>query len=118
MGPLGPEAAQANTRSRDTYLSAQYRRLKPRHGHRKALGAVRHPIVVACWHMLTTGEVYRDAGGDYFTRLDPDKQTGASLPNSNASDTSSRSRRPPLDPDVISHQLPSPARPPAAGENG
>jgi len=25
--------------------------------------------------MLTTGEVYRDAGGDYFTRLDPDKQT-------------------------------------------
>jgi hypothetical protein len=25
--------------------------------------------------MLTTGEVYRDAGGDYFTGLDPDKQT-------------------------------------------
>ena len=23
--------------------------------------------------MLTTGEIYRDAGGDYFTRLDPDK---------------------------------------------
>jgi hypothetical protein len=25
--------------------------------------------------MLTSGELYRDAGGDYFTRLDPDKQT-------------------------------------------
>jgi len=25
--------------------------------------------------MLTTGEVYRDSGGDYFTRLDPAKQT-------------------------------------------
>ena len=25
--------------------------------------------------MLTTGEVYREAGGDYFTRLDPDKQS-------------------------------------------
>jgi transposase len=25
--------------------------------------------------MLSTGETYRDAGGDYFTRLDPDKQT-------------------------------------------
>ncbi len=23
--------------------------------------------------MLTTGEVYREAGGDYFTRLDPAK---------------------------------------------
>ncbi len=69
------EAAQANTRSRDTYLSAQYRRLRPRRGHRKAIGVVKHSIIVACWHMLTTGELYRDAGGDYFTRLDPDKQT-------------------------------------------
>ena len=74
LGIALTEAAQANTRSRDTYLSAQYRRLKPRRGHRKAIGAVRHSIIVACWHMLTTGEVYRDAGGDYFTRLDPDKQ--------------------------------------------
>jgi transposase len=24
--------------------------------------------------MLTTGEVYRDAGGDHFTRLDPANQ--------------------------------------------
>ncbi len=46
-----------------------------RRGHKKAIGAVRHSIIVACWHMLTTGETYRDQGGDYFTRLDPDKQT-------------------------------------------
>ena len=26
-------------------------------------------------HMLTTGETYREAGGDYFNRLDPAKQT-------------------------------------------
>ncbi len=75
LGIALTEAAQANTRSRDTYLSAQYRRLKPRRGHRKAIGAVRHSIIVACSHMLTTREVYRDAGRDHFTRLDPDKQT-------------------------------------------
>jgi transposase len=69
------EAAQANTRSRDTYLSAQYRRLRARRGHKKAIGAVKHSIIVACWHMLTTGERYSEAGSDYFTRLDPDKQT-------------------------------------------
>jgi transposase len=71
------EAAQANTRSRDTYLSAQYRRLKLRRGHRKAIGAVRHSIIVAAWHMLSTGEVYREAGGDYFTRLNPESTPGA-----------------------------------------
>jgi hypothetical protein len=25
--------------------------------------------------MLTTGETYRDLGGDYFTRRDPERQT-------------------------------------------
>ncbi len=62
-------------RTKDVYLAAQYRRLRPRRGHTRALGAVKHSIIVACWHMLTTGETYREAGGDYFTRLDPDKQT-------------------------------------------
>jgi transposase len=69
------EAAQANTRSRDTYLSAQYRHLKARRGHTKAIGGVKHSLIVACWHMLSTGEIYRDLGGDYFSRLDPDRQT-------------------------------------------
>jgi transposase len=69
------ESAQANTRSRDTYLSAQYRRLKTRRGHRRAIGAVKHSIIVAAWHMLSTGEIYREAGGDYYTRINPDKQT-------------------------------------------
>jgi len=69
------EAALAATRSKDTYLAAQYARLRPRRGHKKALGAVKHSIIVACWHMLTTGEIYSDLGGDYFQRRDPAKVT-------------------------------------------
>jgi transposase len=69
------EAAQANTRSRDSYLSAQYRRLRARRGHKRALGAVKHSIIAACWQMLTTGQLSHDLGGDYLTRLDPDKHT-------------------------------------------
>jgi len=69
------ETALAAVGAKHVYLAAQYARLKPRRGHKKALGAVKHSIIVACWHMLTTGELYNDAGGDYFTRLDPDKQT-------------------------------------------
>ena len=41
------EAALAATRSKDTYLAAQYARLRPRRGHKKALGAVKHSIIVA-----------------------------------------------------------------------
>jgi hypothetical protein len=32
-------------------------------------------VLVAIWHMLSTGEIYRDLGGDYFTNRDPERQT-------------------------------------------
>jgi transposase len=69
------DAAMAATRTNGSYLQAQYRHLRPRLGHGKALGAVKHSIIVACWHMLTTGELYNDLGGDYYQRRDPKKQT-------------------------------------------
>jgi transposase len=69
------EAALAAIRSKDTYLAAQYARLKPRRGHKKALGAVKHSLLCACWQMLTTGELYRDLGADYFRKRDPERAT-------------------------------------------
>jgi transposase len=69
------EAALAATHTKDGYLAAQYRRLKPRRGHKKALGAVKHTMICAIWHMLSTGETYHDLGGDYYTRRDPERQT-------------------------------------------
>jgi transposase len=69
------EAALAAIRSKNTYLAAQYQRLKPRLGHGRALGAVKHSILIAYWHMFTTGETYRDLGGDYFARRDPARAT-------------------------------------------
>jgi transposase len=69
------EAATAAIRVNDSYLAAQYRRLKPRCGHKKALGAVKHTMICAIWHMLSTGETYRDLGADYYTRRDPERQT-------------------------------------------
>ncbi len=75
LGAALEEAALAATRTRtSSYLAAQYQRLRPRRGHGRAVGAVKHTIIVACWHMLTTGELYRDLGPDYFTRRDPDRQ--------------------------------------------
>ena len=81
--PKGPKwlddalknAAMAAIRTNDSYLQAQYKRLKPRLGHGRALGAVKHSILCAIWHMLTTGELYHDLGGDYFRKRDPERQT-------------------------------------------
>jgi len=68
LGIALTEAALAATRQTDTYLGARYRRLRGRRGHKRALGAVRHSIIVAAWHMLTTGEIYRAAAKDHRPR--------------------------------------------------
>jgi transposase len=75
LGIALEEAALAAIRAKDSYLAAQYRRLKPRLGHGRALGAVKHSMLIAYWHMFTTGETYTDLGGDYFTRRDPERAT-------------------------------------------
>src|SRR3954453_3256601 len=69
------EAALAAARTKHTYLAAQYQRLRGRRGHSKAVTAVAHSILTAAWHMLHTGELYRDPGGDYYTRQNPDRTT-------------------------------------------
>ena len=69
------EARSPPTKTKDSYLAAQYQRLRGRRGHAKAVTAVGHSILTAAWHMLQTGELYHDLGGDYFTRQNPDRTT-------------------------------------------
>ena len=69
------DAALAAIRTNDSYLQALYRRKKPQLGHGRAIGALKHSIICACWYILSTGELYNDLGGDYFQRRDPERQT-------------------------------------------
>ena len=69
------EAALSAARTKDAYLAAQYRRLAARRGPRKAITAVGHSILVAARHMLQTGEIYADPGGDFYARRNPERLT-------------------------------------------
>jgi transposase len=69
------ECAKAASRTKDTYLAAQYARTRTRRGANRATTAVAHSILIACWHMLQTGETYNDPGGDYYQRRDPQRIT-------------------------------------------
>jgi transposase len=63
------EAAQsAAGRTKDTYLHSQYLRVKRRRGHRKAIVAVAHSILVASYYILRDGVPYEELGADYFVR--------------------------------------------------
>jgi transposase len=69
------EAALAAGKTKNSYLAAQYKRLRVRRGHDRAVTAVGHSILTAIWHMLTNGELYNDLGSDYFTDHNPDRAT-------------------------------------------
>jgi transposase len=60
------QAAHAAARTKGTYLAAQYRRLAPRRGRKKAAVAVGHSILVIADHLLTEGTTYQEVGADYF----------------------------------------------------
>jgi transposase len=62
------ESANAAARSKNTYLRAQYEQVKRRRGHKKAIVAVAHSILIAAYHVLNHEVPYQDLGGDYFTR--------------------------------------------------
>jgi transposase len=70
------ECANAAARSKNTYLRAQYEQVKRRRGHKKAIVAVAHSILIASYHILKDDVPYKDLGGDYFARrADPDRTT-------------------------------------------
>jgi transposase len=71
-GALGI-AAMSAARSQDTYLAAKYRRIASRRGPIKAIVALEHAILIAIWNMITNGVFYDDLGGDYYTKLNPNK---------------------------------------------
>jgi transposase len=72
QGALGT-AAMSISHTRDTYLAAKYRRIATRRGPLRANVAVQRALLVAIWNIATTNTAYHDPGGDYFTRLNPQK---------------------------------------------
>ena len=61
-------ANSAAGRTKDTYLRAQYLRVKRRQGHKKAIVAVAHSILVAAYYILRDQVPYQELGGDFFIR--------------------------------------------------
>jgi transposase len=60
------EAAQGAMRTKDTYLSAQGRRLTHRRGKKRAVVAVAHTILIIAYHVLQRQQPYQDLGSNYF----------------------------------------------------
>lgn len=66
-------AAWAAVRVKDSYLQAQFHRLRSRRGAKKAILAVAASMLTAAYHMLKNGVEYRDLGAHHFSHRDRSK---------------------------------------------
>jgi transposase len=64
------QAAWAAVRTRDSYLRAQFLRLKSHRGPKKAILAAAASMLTAIYYMLLRDVAYNDLGGSYFDRRD------------------------------------------------
>src|SRR5207247_7945375 len=62
------EAAWAAARSKGTYLAAHHAQLRGRRGQAKAVGATRHDILVAYYHIVRDRVPFRELGPDWLAR--------------------------------------------------
>jgi transposase len=64
------QAAWAAIRAKNSYLRAQFLRLRARRGAKKAIMAVAASILVAAYYIIRDRKPYKDLGFDYFTHHD------------------------------------------------
>jgi transposase len=72
LGRMACQCAWAAARTKNTYLSSQFRRLAARRGKKRAIIAVAHTIIVIGYHLQKNQSNYEDLGGNYFDRIHSD----------------------------------------------
>jgi transposase len=75
LKPMLVNAAWSATRTTNSYLRAQFLRLKSRRGPKKAILAVASSMLTAAYIMLRDGVEYHDLGPHHFEQRDKERMT-------------------------------------------
>jgi transposase len=67
------QAAWAAAHTKNTFLSAFYRRMQVRKGPQKAVMALAHHMILIVYNILKRGEEYVEVGGDFYDRRNKPK---------------------------------------------
>ncbi|MGZ8811502.1 MAG: IS110 family RNA-guided transposase [Thermoanaerobaculia bacterium] len=61
------QAASSAINTNGSYYQSKFRRLKQRRGHKRALVAIAHAMLVTIYYMIKKGEPYRELGANFVT---------------------------------------------------
>jgi transposase len=71
------EAAHAAARTKNTYLAAHHAHIRGCRGLPKAIGATRHDLLIAYWHVVHDQVDYADLSPDWAQRRRSTEQSNA-----------------------------------------
>ena len=64
---------------KDSFFKAQFSRISARRGTKRAYVAVAHSMLIAIYHMLLTGEVYKDLGSNYYNQFNKERKANGMI---------------------------------------
>jgi transposase len=67
------QSAWSILHKKDCFLTALFHRAAARGGRKKAAIVVAHRVLIIAWHLIREGGVCREAGGNYYDRIRPDR---------------------------------------------
>ena len=71
--------AHSAVKNKDSYFSAQFARISTHRGKKRAYVAVAHSMLVAIYHILKDGVVFKDLGADYYNQFNKERKINAYL---------------------------------------
>lgn len=71
--------AHAAVKNRKSYFHAQFMRISAHRGAKRAYVAVAHSMLIAIYHILKDGVVFKDPGADYYNQFNKERKIAAYL---------------------------------------
>lgn len=71
--------AHSAVRNKKSYFYAQFMRISAHRGKKRAYVAVAHSMLVAIYHILEAGLVFKDLGADYYNQFNKERKIKAYL---------------------------------------
>ena len=71
--------AHSAVRNKSSYFYAQFMRISAHRGKKRAYVAVAHSLLVAIYHILKDGVVFKDLGADYYNQFNKERKINAYL---------------------------------------
>ena len=71
--------AHSAVKNKSSYFYAQFMRISAHRGKKRAYVAVAHSMLIAIYHILNDGVVFKDLGADYYNQFNKERKINAYL---------------------------------------